>query len=158
MLRLILLLVLGSAVFLSDFFSKSAVFNHLEQPLVVFNDLLGVDFFINLTFNRGAAWGLFSNFQTTLLIVRMLVIAGILLYIILRRNPKIDFPLTLIAFGAIGNVVDYFHYSYVIDFLEFSFWGYHFPLFNIADAAITMGVAWLLLSSFFTKKPKHEYS
>lgn len=152
MFRLIIMLLIGFGVLVGDFFTKAAVYTHLEAPFVVFENFLGIDFFINLTFNRGAAWGLFANFQTTLLILRICVIAGMLTYLGLRKNPKIDLPLTLISFGAIGNVIDYFRYGYVVDFLQFDFWGYHFPLFNIADSAITLGVIWLFIASFLRKK------
>ncbi len=156
MFKLISMFVVGAGILLCDFLTKSAVYQSSNLPFVVFNNFLGIDFFINLAFNRGAAWGIFANFQTALLILRIGVILGMLVYLFLRKNPKIDFPLTLIIFGAIGNVIDYFCYGFVIDFLQFNLWGYHFPLFNIADSAITLGVVWLFISSFIYKKQQTD--
>ena len=55
------------------------------------------------------------------------------------------FALACILGGAIGNVIDRVLYGYVVDFLDFHWYGWHFPAFNIADSAITVGAACLIL-------------
>ncbi|MBU6446833.1 MAG: signal peptidase II, partial [Verrucomicrobia bacterium] len=55
------------------------------------------------------------------------------------------FPIWLVVTGAIGNVLDYCLYGHVIDFIHFTFWGYSFPIFNVADSCITIGILTLLL-------------
>jgi signal peptidase II len=58
------------------------------------------------------------------------------------------FALACILSGAIGNVIDRVLYGYVVDFLDFHWHGWHFPAFNIADSAITVGAACLILDEF----------
>lgn len=54
--------------------------------------------------------------------------------------------ISLIMGGATGNLIDYFRFGYVIDMFHFTFWGYSFPVFNFADAAISIGALCLLFS------------
>ena len=102
----------------------------------------GITFSLNYITNTGAAWGLFEGHSGLLFALRTLIIAALVFFV-----PK-RFPVWLILTGAIGNVVDYCLYGHVIDFLHFTFWGYSFPLFNIADSCITIGV----LSLFFPQR------
>lgn len=119
----------------------------------VFKNILGVEFSISHLQNTGAAWGQFSNYQVPLLILRFTFIAGLLIYLFfINKHQNRQIPLILIITGAIGNVIDYFVYGHVVDMFHFILWGYDFPVFNIADAAISIGIAWLLLSSFFEEK------
>ncbi|NGX53987.1 MAG: Lipoprotein signal peptidase [Chlamydiae bacterium] len=158
--RIAWLLLFGLAVLLVDFLTKAYVYYlfpvagfsaHFPYGGIgVFQNFLGIDFAISLAVNRGAAWGVMANFQNLLLAIRLLVISGMLIYLIfLNRNRRVSFPLTLIIAGAIGNIVDYFLYGFVVDFFHFNFWGYHFPVFNVADSAITIGVIWLFIVGFF---------
>ena len=61
------------------------------------------------------------------------------------------FALALILGGALGNLIDRMAYGYVVDFLDFYWQTYHFPVFNVADSAITCGAVLLLWQSFTTK-------
>ncbi|NGX38492.1 MAG: Lipoprotein signal peptidase [Chlamydiae bacterium] len=102
------------------------------------------------TTNTGTAWGFFSNYQIALLVVRMLVTGGILSYLLYFSVPKyLQIPLTCIAAGALGNIIDFFLYGHVIDMAYFIFYKYSYPIFNIADAAIFLSVLYLF---FFSKK------
>ncbi|MCM8797143.1 MAG: signal peptidase II [Candidatus Omnitrophica bacterium] len=102
-------------------------------------------FHLTLVFNRGAAFGIFKN-QIPLFILASLV-ALILIYVNLKNNRYGRFysiSLSLIASGAVGNLIDRLHLGYVIDFMDFRIW----PVFNIADSAISIGtvmLAWCLL-------------
>jgi len=162
---LVFLLILGLSVLLLDFFSKAYVYHLLpfydsctgifctERP--IFRNFLGIDFAIGLAFNRGAAWGMFANFQFILLGARILMILGMFFYLFFVNQKRAAIPpLVLIIAGALGNVVDFFLYGHVIDFLQFNLWGYHFPLFNLADTSITIGVIWLFLVALFTNSKK----
>jgi signal peptidase II len=156
------LIVLGMALLFSDFVTKAYVYHLLSchdptgircVEIPVFYDFFGVDFLISLAVNKGAAWGFFADFQMALLIIRILVILGIFTYLFFfNQNLRIVPPFVLVLAGAIGNVVDFFLYGSVVDFLHFNLWGYHFPIFNLADTWITLGVAWLLLVGLFTRK------
>lgn len=120
----------------------------------VFKDFLGIEFSITHQINRGAAWGAFSDFQVPLLYVRIVLILGLLIYAAgFNKRPSWNIPLALIVTGAAGNVSDYFIYGHVVDMLHFVLWGYDFPVFNIADSAIFIGISWLLLISGCEKEP-----
>ncbi len=106
----------------------------------------GITFSLNYIVNTGAAWGVFAGHSGLLFSLRTIIILGLLFFV-----PK-RFPIWLILIGAIGNAIDYCLYGHVIDFLHFTFWGYSFPIFNVADSCITIGAILLLLSS---KKVQH---
>jgi signal peptidase II len=63
-------------------------------------------------------------------------------------------PIWLVLTGALGNALDYCLYGHVIDFLHFTFWGYSFPIFNIADSCIFLGVLMLILTPQKSKEAK----
>lgn len=107
-------------------------------------DFSGLSFSLNTVVNTGIACGLFPQFPTLLLVLRLCIIAGLFFYLILRP-VRFSLPLWLIAAGALGNVVDMISYGYVVDFLHFRFWGWSFPIFNLADSLITIGAALLFL-------------
>lgn len=121
----------------------------------VFKNWAGIQFSISHLVNRGAAWGSLSNYQGILVAVRILLIAGLIVYTVFfnkRSNWRI--PLSLIIAGALGNVIDYYIYGHVVDMFYFVLWGYSFPVFNVADSAVTIGVFWLILLSSF--QPQEE--
>ncbi len=100
----------------------------------------GITFSLNTIVNTGAAWGLFAGHSGLLFALRTLIILGLVFFV-----PK-KWPIWLVIAGAIGNAIDYCLYGHVIDFLHFTFWGYEFPIFNMADSCITIGTALLLLT------------
>ncbi len=100
----------------------------------------GVSCSLNYVVNTGAAWGLFADHSTILFALRIGMILALLLF------AHKSWPIVLILSGAIGNVIDSFLYGYVIDFIHFTFWNYHFPVFNVADSCITIGIVWLMWS------------
>lgn len=99
----------------------------------------GITFSLNYVTNSGAAWGIFAGHAGLLFALRSFIILALLIFV-----PK-RLPVVLILAGAIGNVIDYCFYGHVIDFLHFRFWGYSFPIFNVADSCITTGILSLLL-------------
>ena len=74
--------------------------------------------------------------------------AAVFIFYMLRAHPGqklFSFALACILGGALGNVIDRLLYGYVVDFLDFHYAGTHFPAFNIADSAISVGAACLIL-------------
>jgi signal peptidase II len=111
----------------------------------VFN-IYGISFSLNTIFNTGAAWGLFSGNPGLLFAFRIVILIVLGLYLYLFQRPIMQrASLWLVATGAVGNAIDYLLYGHVVDFLHFTFWGYSFPIFNLADTYITLGVIGLLL-------------
>jgi signal peptidase II len=111
--------------------------------------------FLNLVlvYNKGAAFSLLSDaagWQTPLLAAFAVGAAVIVSILILRRpNEKLLCAgLALILGGALGNLIDRVRYGQVVDFVDFHARGYHWPAFNLADSAITIGALLLILEGF----------
>lgn len=147
---------IAAILFVADAWLK--VYIHSEIPPIaisspffpyggigIFRGWHGIDFSIVHVINRGAAWGAFSSMQEYLLYARIAIIGGLLTYLFfVSASVYRKFCLTLIATGAIGNVADYFIYGHVVDMFYFNFWGYSYPVFNLADSFIFMGICLLL--------------
>jgi signal peptidase II len=113
---------------------------------------MGIEFSIIHQINRGAAWGVLADFQFPLLILRIALVVALIAYLFFsKKHPTWRIPLTLVVAGALGNIIDYFFYGHVIDMFLFRFWGYDYPVFNVADSAIVIGIFWLFCASFFDK-------
>lgn len=124
----------------------------MRAPFVILQNFFGIDLQITRTANYGAAWGIFSDFPQALVWLRFALIAGLICYLLFFNDrPSWRLPLVLIISGAIGNVIDYFIYGYVVDMIHFCFWGYDYPVFNIADSSIFIGSVWIILSAFLEK-------
>ncbi len=114
----------------------------------------------NLTYvhNTGAAFSLLSEaggWQRWFFAFIALAISVILTLWLMRlkqHETLMAAALSLILGGAIGNLVDRLLYGYVIDFLDLYYQNWHWPAFNIADSAICVGVAFMLLESSIHKK------
>ncbi len=121
----------------------------------VFQDLFGISFSLNQLQNLGAAWGLFAAYSEQLLWVRLFFVGALFFYWLFFPIPSFKRrSLFLILVGALGNVIDFFVYGHVIDMFHFNLWGYDFPVFNVADSLICIGVLFLFLLSFHNKKEK----
>lgn len=128
---------------------EGATFGYPYGGVGIFENILGVQFSLVHVINKGAAWGIFSNFQVPLLVLRLFLIMALIIFVLFyNKNREWQFPLILIITGALANVLDYFVYGHVIDMFYFVIGGYRFPAFNIADSAITLGIFWLVLLSF----------
>ncbi|MDD1618633.1 MAG: signal peptidase II [Methylococcaceae bacterium] len=118
--------------------------------------------YFNLTYvhNTGAAFSFLSEaggwqrwFFAGLALVISVVIA-VWLARLKQHETLLAVALSLILGGAIGNLIDRLAYGYVIDFLDVYYQTWHWPAFNIADSAITLGVILMLVESFGLVKPE----
>jgi signal peptidase II len=106
-----------------------------------------------LAYNKGAAFSLLARapgWQTPLF-AGVAVAAIIVVSVLLLRSPQRRLfccGLALILGGATGNLIDRLRYGHVVDFLDFHALGWHWPAFNAADSAITLGAGLLILDSF----------
>lgn len=146
---------LAAAVLLLDQLTKLMVVNNL-QPYV---DVIQVTGFFNLVHvhNTGAAFSLFADqpgWQRGFFVAVALIASSVILYLLRKTAGRRMFSaaLALILGGAIGNVYDRIAYGHVIDFLDVFVAGWHWPAFNIADSAISVGAVMLILDSL--RKPK----
>jgi signal peptidase II len=113
--------------------------------------------------NRGGAFGLLSSadlpMQNTLFMALNLITLGAILIYALRTPPqrlRLQSALGLVMGGAIGNFIDRFTRSYVIDFVDVYWKSHHWPMFNVADSAISVGVALLILDMLREPRPSSE--
>jgi signal peptidase II len=122
-----------------------------------------LDFFdLRWVENRGVSMGFLtatSDFTRWLLVLFTAAIAGGVFYWIWREKRRDDaLALSLVLGGALGNIVDRIRYGYVVDFADLHFGEWRpFLIFNVADAAITIGVLLLLVRALLTRdKPKNR--
>jgi len=118
-----------------------------------------LDGLLNLTYvrNKGAAFGMLagSSWRIPFFVSVGLVASGGILYFFHQlkgRQPLMETGLALVLSGAIGNLVDRVRVGEVVDFIDVYWREYHWPAFNVADSAITIGVGCLLLASFIEGK------
>jgi signal peptidase II len=131
---------------------------HLIEAAFQFGEQLKITSFFDLVryHNQGAAFGFLNDAGgwQKWFFTAISVIAAIVITCLIRKNPTqklFCLGLALVLGGAIGNLYDRVTLGYVVDFLDFHVNGMHWPAFNVADSAISVGVALLLLDSF--KKP-----
>lgn len=101
--------------------------------------------YCNLTFNRGISWGILhdSNHQVFALVTAVIVVITVYLaYVGVQqvRAGKLGIGYACVVAGSFANLIDRFLYGAVIDFILFSYKGWHFPIFNVADIFIVLGV------------------
>ena len=114
---------------------------------------------INLIWNEGIAFGLFSFDEKNLYNVLTLFIVIIILIIFFMFIKSIGFKkysLLIILGGALGNVFDRIFYKAVPDFIDFHVGNYHWFIFNIADIFITLGVIFMIFLEFFSTTNNNE--
>lgn len=107
----------------------------------------------------GASDNIKEELRWTLAVITTLVSIGIGVWLLsLKENQKwLIITLTLILGGAIGNLIDRVSLGFVVDFLDFHAAGYHFPAFNVADSAITIGAGMLIIETYMQHKlEKHK--
>lgn len=109
-----------------------------------------IDGFFKLTYvrNYGAGFSIMQNATTTFYIITpiCLIIFGYMLYKAKPKDYLTKIALLLMIGGTIGNFIDRIVTTYVVDFLDFIFFGWDFPIFNIADSFLTVGVILLIIS------------
>ena len=129
------------------------------------NKLFGSEIFssnflnINLIWNEGVAFGLFSFnekiFYNVLTII-ILIIILIILFMTIKSDGFRKYSLLIILGGALGNVFDRLYYKAVPDFIDFHIGNYHWFIFNVADIFITLGVILMILLEFTDNNKNYQ--
>lgn len=145
-------------VFLIDYASKKIISRTVELDTERI-PVLGDFFVITHIRNRGAAFGMLQGQQLFFLVITTIVVAGIVWY--MYRSYKTGSRLLVVALavilgGAVGNFLDRALYGEVVDFLQFNFGSYTFPIFNLADTAICCGVGLVILDALLTMKQENK--
>ncbi len=150
-------------IFAVDQSSKWAAWHYFSamrwQPFfpfggqALFENFYGIDGALVNHANKGAAFGLFADHQEFLLGFRLaLVLAMSIWLLFINKIEGYLLPVSLILSGALSNIIDYFFYGHVVDLFYFRFWGYAYPVFNVADSVICIGTGLLLLHMLRAKK------
>ena len=147
---------LATIVILLDQLTKITI-----AKLFTYGESLPVISFFNLTlvYNKGAAFSFLANesgWQRHLFTGIGIVAALFIIYLIIKHSSQRLFCVALacILGGALGNVIDRILYGHVIDFLDFYYARTHFPAFNLADSAITLGAGLFILDELLRVKNK----
>lgn len=144
------ILYVSVIVFIIDQFIKTLAFNYL-------NNITIIPGFFGLTFakNKGAAFSILWGNQWLIIIITILILL-FLVYTVLKEITKIkkyikfyEVTYGLLFGGIFGNLFDRILRGYVIDYISLNIFGYSFPIFNVADIAITIGVILMIIYILF---------
>lgn len=144
----VLIWAIAILVALLDQFSKFFISRSISpgQSISVVKNI----FHLTPISNTGAAFGILKSQTIFFTAVSIFTAIAIIIYIRKKRDnlPSRDIALALILGGASGNIIDRLRLGYVVDFLDFRVW----PVFNVADSAITIGALLLLVSLLSARK------
>lgn len=113
-------------------------------------------FYLTYVENRGAAFGILQNFRWFFIILTVIALAVMVWYFIKNQNKMLRLSLSFIMAGAVGNFIDRLFRGFVVDFFDFYPFGYNFPVFNVADICVNIGVFFLLIYVLFIYKEQEE--
>ncbi|MGD6816250.1 signal peptidase II [Metabacillus sp. 84] len=144
--------IIAVAVIILDQLTKWLIVQNLEigESIPVIEDF----FYITSHRNQGAAWGILQGQMWFFYIVTIVVTAAIVYYIqkFVLKAGLLGASLGLMLGGAIGNFIDRVRYQEVVDFIQTFIFSYNFPIFNIADSALCIGVALLFIQMLIDSK------
>jgi signal peptidase II len=146
-------------VVILDQLSKAAVLAHFAARASGERETITSFFSLALTYNRGISFGLFNRGAGVNALFFSLAAAAIVVVLVfwLSRvaSPFLAVAIGLIIGGAVGNVIDRVRLGAVVDFLDFHVGYLHWPAFNLADSAICIGVAAMLLDGLLLRREAH---
>ena len=150
--------VIAIITLILDQWSKLYVFGVLYK---MNPPMIEVTPFLNLVvvYNYGVSFGMFSGIPYgSFILSAVAIIITIVLFVWMYRVKEafVGVALGLIIGGAIGNIIDRVRIGAVADFIDFYVGDYHWPAFNVADSAVCVGVAILLIDSFISKESKEK--
>jgi signal peptidase II len=145
-------------IFLADRISKLYILSILED---IGNVDININSYINLilVWNSGIGFGLFSFDQSQMYNVMTILIIFInllIVYLIIKSKDKSAYFFLIILGGSLGNLFDRIYYSAVPDFIDISYKGYHWFVFNVADIFISLGIICLIFAELLNYKKKNE--
>ena len=162
--KYIYVIVFSSIVILLDQYTKYIICNTigLNARIEIIPDFLNI---VHIR-NSGIAFGLFKGFGSQFKILSLIMVSAVALFLLfflisqIHKDDKLQtFGLSLIMGGAVGNLIDRFRLGEVIDFIDVHWRSvYHWPAFNVADSAITVGIIIILFNELLMiKRHKHNH-
>src|SRR5436190_12365387 len=154
-------IVLAAATLALDRWTKALIRNRFD----LYESISVIDGFFNITYvrNTGVAFGIFSSISSPVKSVLLSLFTACAAIVVIAysvrspvRNRLLQVALGLILGGALGNLYDRLAYGYVVDFLEFYAGSYHWPSFNVADSAISIGVGLLAIEIIRSEAPNRS--
>lgn len=108
-------------------------------------------FYYTYSHNQGAAWGILSGHVSLFIIIAFIALGAMIYYFskTSKQEKLTRYGIVLVFAGAVGNIIDRIALGYVRDFIDFVIFGYDFPVFNIADMAVVIGVGLIIVEIFF---------
>lgn len=136
------LVVLSLAIIGLDQLLKNTLSLHLQPG----EFLAGPIFDVRLVHNTGVAFGLFQNNNIFFILISSVAVIALclLLYKVRAKFFLLKLSIVMVMAGAVSNLIDRLRFGFVVDYIDFHFW----PVFNIADSAITIGTITLLILMF----------
>ena len=134
---------------------------YVDKSMYLYQSIEVLENFFHITYvrNKGAAFGILSDANESLRIPFFLTVSAIAIAVILytiytHQEESQLFPVSmaLILGGAIGNMIDRIRLGEVIDFVDVHWYNHHWPAFNVADSAISIGVTLLIINILFEHK------
>ncbi|HVM37877.1 MAG TPA: signal peptidase II [Sphingomicrobium sp.] len=152
--------LVAAVIFVADQLTKWLMIGPLQLQQVGQITLLPI-FNLTWTENYGISLGLLNATTETgrwlLVAMTAAIAAGVAYWLTREKNRGDQLALGMVLGGALGNILDRTRFGYVVDFADLHFGGFRpFLVFNVADAAISIGVAILLLRAFFARKEQAE--
>lgn len=133
------IIIISIFILLIDQVSKALASIYLTLNKSI--DIITNFFSLTLTNNYGAAFGIFKHNNVLLILVTLIILLVLYKYMYsFKKNRRNNIAFGLILGGIFGNLIDRILKGYVIDFLDFKIFNYDYPVFNIADIAIVVGV------------------
>lgn len=153
----ILFFIIAIVAFVIDYITKKWIATNMKigDEFSVIGDF----FLITSHRNRGAAFGILQEQRTFFIIITVVIVVGILWYAHIMRDKgskTLLVGLSLVLGGALGNFIDRVRFGEVVDFFKFNFGSYTFPIFNIADSAIVIGVGLILLDTLLDMRREQK--
>ena len=137
--------IISIIIFIIDGISKSIISAYLKlnQSIEIIKDF----FYLRYIHNTGASWGILENNRILLIILSIIAIIILIRYSYAFKKTKLNlYGFGFLLGGVLGNLSDRILNGYVIDFFDFIVFNYDFPVFNIADIFIVLGVIILIIS------------
>jgi signal peptidase II len=153
------LVAIAGLIVILDQITKAVIRN----TLTLYHSITVIPGFFNITYilNPGGAFGFMANkspFLRNLLFILLSSLAVCLIFYFYKHTPKkyslLSTCFALILGGALGNLIDRIRFGKVVDFLDFYIASYHWPAFNVADSAITVGITIYVFHLVFKKMPE----
>lgn len=139
------IIIISGVLLILDIVIKLLVSNliNLNSSIVLINNFLSLTYVRNI----GAAWSILEGKQILLIVISMLFLILFMFYIGRREcYTKLEIiSYSMIISGTLGNMIDRIIYGYVIDYIDILILGYNFPIFNLADTCIVIGIMLLLI-------------